>query len=247
MTDVPPELMQKFSTDAMGGHPNIAPKDASTLILLDRSGAEPKVLMGKRHDRHVFMPGAYVFPGGRVDPIDRSMPVAASLDPRAEQKLMAHIKRPNAAKARALALAAVRETFEETGLLLGAKASAMPAKPDNAWAAFVDAGILPDLSTMHFVARAVTPPRRKRRYDTRFFTADASTIAHRIEGKVGADFELVELVWLPLSEVKQRIELMAITEIVLRELNAQLEKGFSHDLPVPYFHVVHGRRVRDLL
>ena len=247
MTDVPPELMQKFSTDAMGGHPNIAPKDASTLILLDRGGAEPKVLMGKRHDRHVFMPGAYVFPGGRVDPIDRSMPVAASLDPRAEQKLMAHIKRPNAAKARALALAAVRETFEETGLLLGAKASAMPAKPDNAWAAFVDAGILPDLSTMHFVARAVTPPRRKRRYDTRFFTADASTIAHRIEGKVGADFELVELVWLPLSEVKQRIELMAITEIVLRELNAQLEKGFSHDLPVPYFHVVHGRRVRDLL
>ena len=65
MTDVPPELMQKFSTDAMGGHPNITPKDASTLILLDRSGAEPKVLMGKRHDRHVFMPGAYVFPGGR--------------------------------------------------------------------------------------------------------------------------------------------------------------------------------------
>ena len=247
MTDVPPELMQKFSTDAMGGHPNIAPKDASTLILLDRSGAEPKVLMGKRHDRHVFMPGAYVFPGGRVDPIDRSMPVAASLDPRAEQKLMTKIKRPNAAKARALALAAVRETYEETGLLLGAKASAMPAKPDNAWAAFVDAGILPDLSTMHFVARAVTPPRRKRRYDTRFFTADASTIAHRIDGKVGADFELVELVWLPLSEVKQRIELMAITEIVLRELNAQLEKGFSHDLPVPYFHVVHGRRVRDLL
>ena len=100
---------------------------------------------------------------------------------------------------------------------------------------------------MHFVARAVTPPRRKRRYDTRFFTADASTIAHRIDGKVGADFELVELVWLPLSEIKQRIELMAITEIVLRELNGQLEKGFSHDLPVPYFHVVHGRRVRDLL
>ena len=213
MTDVPPELLQKFSTDAMGGHPNIAPKDASTLILLDRSGAEPKVLMGKRHDRHVFMPGAYVFPGGRVDPIDRSMPVAASLDPRAEQKLMAQIKRPNAAKARALALAAVRETFEETGLLLGAKASETRAKPDNTWAAF----------------------------------ADASTIAHRIDGKVGADFELVELVWLPLSEVKQRIELMAITEIVLRELNAQLEKGFSHDLPVPYFHVVHGRRVRDLL
>ena len=122
MSEIPPELMQKFSTDAMGGHPNVTPRDASTLILLDRSGAEPKVLMGKRHDRHVFMPGAYVFPGGRVDAIDRKMPVAAALDPRAEQKLMAHIKRPSAAKAHALALAAIRETFEETGLLLGAKA-----------------------------------------------------------------------------------------------------------------------------
>ena len=247
MTDIPPELMQKFSTDAMGGHPNVTPKDASTLILLDRSGAEPKVLMGKRHDRHVFMPGAYVFPGGRVDPIDRTMPVAASLDPRAEQKLMAQIKRPNAAKARALALAADPRDLRGDRAPARRQGTETPAKPDNAWAAFVDAGILPDLSTMHFVARAVTPPRRKRRYDTRFFTADASTIAHRIDGKVGADFELVELVWLPLSEIKQRIELMAITEIVLRELNAQLEKGFSHDLPVPYFHVVHGRRVRDLL
>ena len=241
------DLLQRFSSDAQPGHPNRPPKDAATLILLDRTGSEPKVLMGKRHDRHVFMPGAYVFPGGRLDPIDRKMQVAAPLDPQAEQKLMAHIKRPNAAKARALALAAIRETFEETGLLLGTKASDMPAKPANAWAAFVDAGILPDLSTMHFVARAVTPPRRKRRYDTRFFTADASTIAHRIDGKVGADFELVELVWLPLSEIKKRIELMAITEIVLRELNTQLERGFSHDLPVPFFHVVHGRRVRDLL
>jgi 8-oxo-dGTP pyrophosphatase MutT (NUDIX family) len=247
MTEIPPELMQKFTTDAAGGHPNLTPKDAATLILLDRSGPEPKVLMGKRHDRHVFMPGAYVFPGGRVDAIDRTMPVAASLDPRAEQKLMAHVKRPNAAKARALALAAIRETFEETGLLLGAKSPQIPAKPDSAWAAFIDAGILPDLSTVHFVARAVTPPRRKRRYDTRFFTADASAIAHRVDGKVGADFELVELVWLPLSQIKQRIELMAITEIVLRELNTLLEKGFSHDLPVPYFHVVHGKRVRDLL
>ena len=73
--------------------------------------------MGKRHDRHVFMPGKFVFPGGRVDPSDRRMPVAVPLDSRAEQKLMLHSRRPNANKAQALALAAVRETFEETGLL----------------------------------------------------------------------------------------------------------------------------------
>ena len=100
---------------------------------------------------------------------------------------------------------------------------------------------------MHFIARAITPPRRARRYDTRFFTADASAIAHRIEGKVGPDAELVELVWLPLDGIKQRIELLAITEIVLRDLQAQIEAGFSHDLPVPFYRVQHGKRVRELL
>ncbi len=141
----------------------------------------------------------------------------------------------------------MRETFEETGLLLGTKAETTPAAPDAAWQAFVEAKILPDLSAMHFIARAVTPPRRNRRYDTRFFTADASAIAHKIDGKVGPDSELVDLVWLPLPDIKQRIELMAITELVLRELQAQIDNGFSHDLPVPYFHVMHGKRVRDML
>ena len=57
-------------------HPYVRPKDAATLILVDRSGPAPKVLLGKRHARHKFMPGRYVFPGGRVDPDDRLMPVA---------------------------------------------------------------------------------------------------------------------------------------------------------------------------
>jgi 8-oxo-dGTP pyrophosphatase MutT (NUDIX family) len=243
----PDELLQRFTTDAEPGHPNLTPRDAATLILLDLSASGPKVLMGKRHDRHVFMPGKFVFPGGRVDPTDRRMPVAVPLDSRAEQKLMLHTRRPNANKARALALAAVRETFEETGLLVGTRRAGPAKAPQGAWSAFAETNVHPDLSTMHFIARAVTPPRRKRRYDTRFFTADVSAIAHRIDGKVGADFELIELVWLPLADIKQRIELLAITELVLRELQHQIEEGFSHDLPVPYFHVLHGRRVRDLM
>jgi len=173
--------------------------------------------------------------------------VDAPLDPRAEAKLMLHIRRPSAAKARALVLSAIRETFEETGLLLGSKRADAPKTPAGPWSAFADANIHPDLSGIHFIARAITPPRRARRYDTRFFTADASTIAHRIDGKVGPDAELVELVWLPLDDIKQRIELLAITELVLRDLHAQIEAGFSHDLPVPFYHVKHGRRVRDML
>jgi 8-oxo-dGTP pyrophosphatase MutT (NUDIX family) len=247
MSNVPPELMQKFTSDAVPGHPNITPKDASTLILLDRSGPTPKVLMGKRHQRHTFLPGSFVFPGGSVDAEDRRVPVAGALDPRAEAKLMQHVRRPSADKARGLALAAVRETFEETGLLLGARRDGGAATPRGPWQAFAEAGVLPDLSSMHFIARAITPPRRKRRYDTRFFTADVSSIAHKIEGKVGPEHELTELVWVPLEGIKERIELLAITEIVLHDLQKQIEAGFSHDLPVPLYRVLHGKRVRELL
>jgi 8-oxo-dGTP pyrophosphatase MutT (NUDIX family) len=247
MNDLPPELMQKFTSDAVPGHPNLTPKDASTLILLDRSGPSPKVLMGKRHQRHTFLPGAFVFPGGSADAEDRRMPVAAPLDPRAEKKLMQHVRRPSVQMARGLALAAIRETFEETGLLLGQKRDSAPAAPKGPWHAFAEANIHPDLSSMHFIARAITPPRRKRRYDTRFFTADVSAIAHKIDGKVGADFELTELVWLPLSGIKEKIELLAISEIVLLDLQRQIEAGFSHDLPVPFYRVLNGKRVRELL
>jgi 8-oxo-dGTP pyrophosphatase MutT (NUDIX family) len=241
MSEQPPEeLLQRFTTEASADHANVKPRDASTLILLDRSGPAPKVLMGKRHHGHVFMPGSYVFPGGRIDPADRLMAVAAPLDPRAATKLMTKIRRPTPAKAQAIALTAIRETFEETGLLLGKRSAAAPHAPSDAWAAFVEAKIAPDLSTMHFIARAVTPPRRARRYDTRFFTADIGAIAHKVDGRVGPDAELVELVWVPLPD-------MAITELVLRDLQVHLDAGFSHDLPVPYYHVVRGKRVRDFL
>jgi 8-oxo-dGTP pyrophosphatase MutT (NUDIX family) len=241
------DLMQRFSSDALPGHPNRRPKDAATLILLDRSGTVPKVLMGLRHQRHVFLPGKYVFPGGSVDAGDRLMSVGVPLDPRAETRLMKSVQRPSRVKAQALALAAIRETFEETGLFLGTRRDDAPGTPTGPWSAFAEERIHPDLSSVHFIARAITPPRRARRYDTRFFTADASAIAHRIEGKVGPEAELTDLVWLPLDDIKSRVELLAITEIVLNDLKAQIEAGFSHDLPVPFYRVRHGRRVRETL
>src|SRR5215472_14528688 len=84
----------------------VRPKDAATLILVDRTRREPKVLLGKRHARHKFMPGKFVFPGGRVDPSDRQMPVARSLHRDAQANLMKRLARPSARKAQALALAA---------------------------------------------------------------------------------------------------------------------------------------------
>ena len=101
---------------------------------------------------------------------------------------------------------------------------------------------------MHFIARAITPPRRKRRYDTRFFTSDASSIAHKIEGKVGPDAEFVELVWVPLDE-HQAADRAAgdHRDRAAETCKTQIEAGFSHDLPVPFYRVLHGKRVRELL
>src|SRR6202049_3546172 len=98
---------------------NQRPKDAATIILIDRSGAEPKVLMGRRHHGHKFMPGKFVFPGGRVEAHDRYVPVAGRLDPRVESRLMQRLRRPSRIRARVLAGAAIREAFEGTGLRVG--------------------------------------------------------------------------------------------------------------------------------
>ncbi len=163
------------------------------------------------------MPGKFVFPGGRVEPADRHMPSASPLRSRMEQQLMQRVQRPSAAKARGYALAAIRETFEETGLLLGKKSGDAASAPSGLWADYAAAGLKPDLATMHFIARAITPPRRIRRFDSRFFAADAGSVARRVEGVIGPEAELVELVWVPLAEAKQ-LDMSLITEIVLEEL-----------------------------
>ena len=98
-------------------------------ILLDRSKRKPKDLMGRRHPGHKFLPGVFVFPGGRVAPADRVMVAAGTLDPLVERRLMQRVQRPSLQRARAMAMAAIRETFEETGLLLGSRDFGAPEAP----------------------------------------------------------------------------------------------------------------------
>jgi 8-oxo-dGTP pyrophosphatase MutT (NUDIX family) len=225
--------------------PNLRPSDASALILIDRTGPAAKVLLGRRHDGHKFMPGKFVFPGGRVEPADRRMPTARPLDRRVEQRLMRDVRRPSADRARALALAAIRETYEETGLMLG-RPQTIAGTTQGPWAAFAAANVLPDLGAIHFVARAITPPRRTRRFDTRFFAADANAIARRVDGMIGPDTELVELVWVPIAQARA-LDMAAITAVMLHELEARIASGFGHDLPVPFYQMRHRRFVRELL
>jgi 8-oxo-dGTP pyrophosphatase MutT (NUDIX family) len=214
--------------------PNSRPRDAATLIIVDRSQRTSKVLLGRRHDSHKFLPGKFVFPGGRIEATDSKMPAASALHPDVESKLMKLVRRGSPARARAIALAALRETFEETGLAIGVKQDRAAVAPNEHWTEFVKTGIWPDLSSIHFICRAVTPVRRPRRFDARFLAVDATAIAHRLEGVVGPNTELVELVWLPIDEV-QKLDMPTITKVALEHLEARAAAGMARDLPVPFY------------
>ena len=174
------------------------------------------------------------------------MAVSAALHERHVAKLMQRMKRPSEAKALAFALAAVRETYEETGLMLGVPTNHAMAAPPGPWDAFAKAGIVPDLSAVHFVARAITPPKRPLRFDSRFFAAEVSAIARRDDGFVGPDKELVELVWLPITEARQ-LDMPGITAVVLEELADRIAAGMGLDHPVPLYRMRHKRFVREIL
>lgn len=236
--------LNRFDRDL--SHPNTEPRDAATLIVIDRAGDAPKVLLGLRHQRHKFLPGKFVFPGGRVEVTDRNVATATELDPRVVARLMMRMRRPSPAKARAFAIAAIRETFEETGLILGPAAGVVTAAPEGPHLSFASAGLRPDLAAMHLIARAITPPRRPRRFDTRFFALDAQDISGKVEGVVGPDAELIELVWLPLTEA-ERLDMPPITKAVLAELEHRIACGFTHDLPVPFYRWIGRRFTRSML
>ncbi|MFN3892814.1 MAG: NUDIX hydrolase [Beijerinckiaceae bacterium] len=221
------------------------PRLASTLIIVDRSGRRPKVLMGRRSPADRFMPGKYCFPGGRLDPGDRRMNVAGALAGPVEARL-ARIAPASPGAPRALALAAIRETFEETGLLLGTREHGAPAAAPAAWLAFAEQGVYPDLEPLHFIARATTPPRLPMRYDTAFFAVDASALCGEMPGAVGPDRELVETAWVALDEA-QRLDLAVITNVVLRELEKRLAAGLPHWMPAPWYRVGPGGWRRDVL
>ena len=213
--------------------PRQRPKDAATLILT-RGGDRPEVLMGRRAPGHVFMASKWVFPGGRIDRTDFTAADAGGLAPDAARRLEAELP---GRRARALALTAVRETFEETGLVLGRPAA--PASVAGPWREYRALGALPDLSALAYVARAITPPGRTRRFDARFFMAPAEALLHP-EPTAGSG-ELDEIAWLPLDQARA-LDLPAITRFVLGEVAERLS---APDRPLPFVRMVRGRHLVD--
>jgi hypothetical protein len=130
--------------------------------------------------------------------------------------------------------------------MLGERTNGAITTPPGDWEAFAKAGVEPDLSRIHFIARAITPPKRPLRFDSRFFAADVSAVAHRVDGMVGPDAELVELVWLPITQARS-LDMPGITAVVLEELQDRIAAGMSHDFPVPLYRMLHKRFVRQIL
>src|SRR5262249_36593108 len=210
------------------------PKDAATLILIDRTGSEPRVLFGKRHESHAFMPGMFVFPGGGYDAIDGRMHAVGRLDVLTARRLLAGSPKINATRARGLALAAIRETSEETGLLIGQRDPRPLEVPSPAWEPFREAGVHPDIGALFLIARAITPPGRPRRFDARFFVADRESVAAELPNVIGPDAEFVELKWLSLADARGE-KLPAITKVILEELESRVRAGFPKEQPVSFF------------
>jgi 8-oxo-dGTP pyrophosphatase MutT (NUDIX family) len=213
-------------------------RDAATILLVDRTDpGAPKILFGRRNPKLRFLPDKFVFPGGALDRADRAVACDGDLGEDCARRLAAMTRRQSATLGRALALAAVRELAEETGLYVG-----VPGGGANGiWSDFSARGLTPSLAGIRYVARAITPPHAPRRYDTRFFAADASAVAVRDENAVGPDRELVELAWATPEEAR-KLDLHQMTAAVLAELERTL-----HEPParVPFFRVKRGRFVRD--
>ena len=187
----------------------VRPVDAAGLILLRGSREAPEILLGRRHSKTAFLPDIYVVPGGRVDDADmQPSGFAETMHPAVARDLAIGSRRPPIAFLRA----ALRETLEETGLLVGNPAAESAGASGAApWAAYVRAGWAPDFAGLDFVLRAITPRDSPRRYNTRFFLADGSGVA----GSLAGNGELLDLGWRPVGAL-DRLNIVDVTWELIR-------------------------------
>jgi 8-oxo-dGTP pyrophosphatase MutT (NUDIX family) len=223
--------------------PSITP--AATIVLarvIPDDGFE--VFLVKRHGRSGFMAGAHVFPGGKVD-ADDALP---EQDP--------------------FAICAIRETFEECGVLLARPESGLPLSthdPIDAVTARVAAGepfafalhavgLVPDVEALTPLAWWVTPEAEPRRYDTRFFFAVVPPLQRQSARADGVEVE--DGVWLTPTQALQQahegtIRLAPPTLVTLEELapltlSLVRAKAWPSTPICPVLHNVDGELVLAL-
>ncbi|PPC80077.1 MAG: NUDIX hydrolase [Hyphomicrobium sp.] len=197
-------------TDPEPEESSVAIRDAACVVVVDKTGGEARLLMGRRHANQIFLPDKWVFPGGRVDPIDEQ---TATSEHNSAPDVTAGL--PDYLKP--FARAAVRELREETGLSL---------HPNVASTDLATAPLLP-------LARAITPPGRIRRYDTWFFMAQRQSFQDTLGS---TDDELLDLAWFAIGEAR-RLDIPNITRLVLEDATTWIAgetPRFPKEIPFYY-------------
>ncbi|MCY3984041.1 MAG: NUDIX hydrolase [Roseovarius sp.] len=204
-------------------------RDASTIVVLRDRISDPHVLMGQRGSNAAFMPDKFVFPGGAIDSEDANIQLATNLNSLCKARLMEDTVED---LSNSLAVAAIRELWEESGLVLG-KHGNWTCPPPTEWRAFAATGHVPVAHPLQFIFRAITPAGRPRRFDARFFLVDASDISGDLDDFSAASDELSHLQWIPLPKARD-YDLPFITEVVLAEVAARTD-DMSPLETVPFF------------
>lgn len=209
-------------------------RDAACLILVDRNGPEPRLLLGRRLPTQVFLPNKWVFPGGRVDAGDlelaRHLCDASGLSSGARRQ-----GGPSAMSETSIpfALAAIREMFEETGLFVGRirpePASAGGIQFPPAWQSILDRGLVPDFDQFRPLARAITPPGFPRRFDTWFFINDWQADTEPV-GPPDGEFSALD--WFTLADART-LDLPLITQLIVDDVATALASADGTALTSP--------------
>jgi 8-oxo-dGTP pyrophosphatase MutT (NUDIX family) len=213
----------------------VRPRDAASLILLRESASDLEVLIGRRGRTARFMPGRYVFPGGRVISADARPWQNERTGEDSGDRRFAALKR-----------AALRETFEETGLVVGRRVADAP-RPDAASlveAAYREQRLAPALDMLRLVGRAITPTQSPIRFHARFFVADGSDAS----GMLGAGEELDDVRWHAV-DAEAPADMQNVTRFMLR-CAVEAWRGHAPATPPLYWHrgslslVRHGSPAR---
>lgn len=222
-----PGDLPKRSADTL--HP-VKPKDSASMLVLRKGKSGVEVLMGRRGRKAVFS-NVYVFAGGKVDKVDQTPVPATPLDLDLERRISSSPE-----KARTFAMAAVRETFEETGLMLGAPGDLGETGAES-WDEMRALGLAPALGKLGYVGHAITPASRAVRFNARFFCAWEEDMT----GELGGSGELADLAYLPVEEAL-KLQLVDVTQFMLEEMLRREDNGFATPTKYPFFGYRKDRR-----
>lgn len=186
---------------------SVIARDAASLLVYRKKKNQLEVLVGKRSERAKFAPGVYVFPGGNMEDADKKILINTRMDPDGV---------PSGASKdiQALALTAIRETWEETGILLSNNGS-LTRSTHPTWEKFRKRELVPAPEHISYLGRAITPAESDIRFHARFFTVDWKYC----KGEIRSGGELSDLRWVAISN-PEALPMFDVTEFMLEQLTS---------------------------